>query len=286
MYRLLSILLTLLCPVLYAQMPNTDLWLFKLESDKLQQITLKDPLNITNREGYDNQPAFSPDGKRLYYVSVKEDKQADIYYYDMASKMNIPFTKTRVSEYSPTPVTEGRAIASVVVEADSAQRIHFINTASGLDEKKLEMDSIGYFSFLNQDTLVYYKLTEPHSLRYSVTGTKEDKWLGDSPTRTFRMVNRHALIYGLKDSVQVQYYLYDFLLGKAQNYAQYKGAGEDILWQAPWGLIRAEENRLMRYDEALQQWVLLFDLSSFPVKKITRFAFDPKNKYLVVVNNL
>src|ERR1044072_617605 len=87
-----------LCATLGAQMPNTDLWLFKLESDKLNQIVLKEATNITSREGYDNQPSFSPDGKKIYYVSVKEDKQADIYYHDLGSKMNIPFSKSRVSE--------------------------------------------------------------------------------------------------------------------------------------------------------------------------------------------
>ena len=270
-----------------AQLPNTDLWLFKTEPDKLTKKTiLKEPLNINNREGYDNQPSFSDDGKKIYYVSIKDDKQADLYYFDVGSKMNIPFTKSKVSEYSPVPVEEGRLIASVVVETDSAQRIHFINAATGTDEKKLEMDSIGYYTFLNSDTVIYYKLTSPHSLRYHVKSTKEDKWLANSPIRTFKALNRHTFIYGIKDSLKVTFYSYDFLLRKAQRYTSYPSTNEDIVWHPTWGLVKSEETKLLYFDETKQEWTLLFDLSSFGIKKITRFAFDPKNKYLVVVNNL
>ena len=64
------------------QMPNTELWLFKIENSKQGPLFSK-PQNITNREGYDNQPSFSADGKKIFYVSVREDKQADIYIYDL-----------------------------------------------------------------------------------------------------------------------------------------------------------------------------------------------------------
>ena len=74
--------------VLMAQLPNSDLWLFSIKPSK-ENIELKNPLNINNREGYDNQPSFSEDGKKLFYVSIKEDKQSDIYYYDIKKKQNI-----------------------------------------------------------------------------------------------------------------------------------------------------------------------------------------------------
>jgi hypothetical protein len=287
MEKKLSVLILFFCVLNgFAQFPNSDIWLFKIETDKSNQQTLTKPLNITHREGYDNQPTFSSDGKKIYYVSIKEDNQADIYYYDLRSKKNIPFTKSRVSEYSPTFVEEEKFLASVVVEEDSAQRIHFINTENGLKEKKLDMDSVGYFTFLNSDTVVYYKLTDPHSLRYYSISTSEDKWLGNAPVRGFKAINRHALIYGLKDSSQVAFYIYDFILHKAYKYADYPSLNEDIIWHPTYGLIKAEENKLLRFDETKQTWVLLFDLSGFQIKKITRFIFDPKNKYLVVVNNL
>jgi hypothetical protein len=287
MLKNLSIITCLLLSLtVKSQLPNTDLWLFKIETDKLNKSILKEPLNITNREGYDNQPSFSKDGKKIYYVSIREDKQADIYYYDLGNKMTVPLTKSKISEYSPTLTEDGKFITSVAVEADSAQRIHFINAVSGLDEKKFEMDSVGYYTFLNPDTVIYYKLTQPHSLRYFVKSTNEDKWLANSPIRTFKAINRHTLIYGLKDSARVNFYTYDFLLQKAHKYAEYFSTNEDINWHPTLGLVKSEDARLLHFDEIKKEWLLVYDLSPFGVKKITRFAFDPKNKYLVIVNNL
>lgn len=269
-----------------SQLPNTDLWLFKIETDKLNASILKEPLNITNREGYDNQPSFSKDGKKIYYVSVRQDKQADIYYYELGSKMTVPFTKSKVSEYSPQISDDEKFIISVVVENDSAQRIHFVNSVTGFDEKKFDMDSVGYYTFLNRDTVIYYKLTQPHSLRYFVKSTNEDKWLTNSPIRTFKAIDRHTLIYGTKDSARVTFYTYDFLLQEAHKYAEYLSINEDITWHSTLGLVKSEETKLLRFDEVKKEWLPVYDLSAFGIKKITRFAFDPKNKYLIVVNNL
>ena len=269
-----------------AQMPDTDIWLFKLKTDKLKKSTLVEPHNLTNRPGYDNQPSFSADGKRIFYVSVREDNQADIYVYDISSKKNVAITKSKVSEYSPVLSSDGKYLNSVVVEEDSAQRIHWIDVKTGFHTKKLEMDSVGYYTFLNSDTVIYYKLTEPHSLRYFSSITNEDKWLGNSPVRAFKAINRHTLIYGIKDSSSVTYYKYNFLLHKAERYCDYASLSEDAIWHPQMGLIKSEGTRLLRFNESTNNWELLYDLAVFGIKKITRFAFDAANKQLVVVNNL
>src|SRR4051812_15609586 len=110
-----------------AQLPETDIWLFKLDKDKQKNLVAGKALNITNRKGYDNQPSFSNDGKRIFYVSIKEDKQADIYYYDLKKKKNIQLAYSAESEYSPVQTINGKYISCVVVEKDSAQKIHFLD---------------------------------------------------------------------------------------------------------------------------------------------------------------
>ncbi len=286
MSRKYSILLcVLLSCFLKAQLPDTDVWLFKLEKTKTD-LKLGDPKNITKRTGYDNQPSFSNDSKKIYYVSIREDKQSDIYIYDIGSEKTIQLTKTKESEYSPVLTPDGKYLNSVVVEADSAQRIHFINALTGISDKKFETDSVGYYTFLNADTVLYYKLTNPHSLRFYVKSTNEDKWLGNNPTRAFKTINRHAFIYGVKDSVKVSFYKYDFVFQKAEKYTEYPTTSEDAIWHEQHGLLKSEGNKILRFNEAKKEWLQLFDLSSFGIKKITRFNFDPKNNYLVIVDNL
>ncbi len=269
-----------------AQFPNSDVWLFKIEEEKNVLPVLSHSLNISNREGYDNQPSFTADGSKIYFVSIKEDKQADIYYYELKSKKIKQLTKSKESEYSPVHTAEGRYVTTVMVEADSSQRIHFMNTELGFNEKKFDFDSVGYYHFLNADTVIYYKLTQPHSLRYYVKPSKEDNWLCNAPVRGFKAINRHELIYGIKDSTRVVFYIYDFLIHRASKYCEYPSTNEDIVWHAKWGLLKSEEDKILRYDVTKKEWVLLFDLSNQGIKKITRFDFDSKNKFLVLVNNL
>ncbi len=279
------LLLVLFISIAKAQLPDTDVWLFKLQKTKTD-LKLSDPKNISKRTGYDNQPSFSNDSKKIYYVSIREDKQADIYVYNIGNEKTIQLTKTKESEYSPVFTPDAKCLNSVVVESDSAQRIHFINSLTGVTDKKFEVDSVGYYTFLNNDTVLYYKLTNPHSLRYYVKSTNEDKWLGNNPTRAFKTLNRHAFIFGMKDSVKVTFYKYDFVFQKAEKYAEYPSTNEDAFWHEQHGLLKSEGNKILRYEETKKEWITFFDLSSFGIKKITRFNFDLKNKYLVIVDNL
>ena len=72
---------------IYAQdkMPDTDIYLLNIKSSK-DAFSFSDPINITDRPGYDNQPAFLPDGSGILYTSIHDDGQADIYEYIIATK--------------------------------------------------------------------------------------------------------------------------------------------------------------------------------------------------------
>ncbi len=268
-----------------AQMPESDLWLFKIKQNKQNQIILSDSINLSKRKGYDNQPSFSKDEKLIYYVSVHEDKQADIYTCDLKNKKIIQLTKTKESEYSPQLNHDGKSISVVAVEQDSSQKIHVMDALTGSFLKKYDFDSVGYYQFLNVDTLIYYKLTEPHSLRMHVIKTGEDKWICNNPIRGFKTINRSKLLYGIKDSLKVTYYIYNFALNKAIEYATYKSTNEDAIWHPELGLMKSEGNKILRYIVNKKDWDVYLDLCPFKINKITRFIFDSKNKYLIVVNN-
>ena len=92
--------LVLLPSLLLAQLPDTDIYLFDIKCTG-KTIKIESQKNITNRKGYDNQPFFHPDKSLLYFVSIKEDNQSDIYVYDLNKKNIQQFTKTSISEYSP-----------------------------------------------------------------------------------------------------------------------------------------------------------------------------------------
>lgn len=272
---------------LAAQLPETDIWLFKIEK-KEGKYSYTNPLNITHRAGYDNQPTFSLDGKSILYVLIDSTKQADIYQYSIAKKTSSNLTKSQVSEYSPTIISSGLGFSSVVVEKDSAQRVWQFNMDGTFKTIVHEgTDSIGYHTWLNADSLMYYKLTEPHSLRVLDLKTNIDVWICNNPIRAFKKIgNSSRFIYGIKDSTSTQFRIYNPALRESSLYATYKSLNEDFIWHPELGLIKSEGSDLLRYNEQTKTWDVLFSFSSLGIKKITRFVFDSKTKQLAIVSNL
>ncbi len=272
----------------FAQMPETDIWLVKIEK-KEGVYSYKNPLNITNRKGYDNQPSFSLDNKSIYFVSVKEDNQADIYNYNISSKKLLRLTDTKTSEYSPTLTPDNKLISTVTVETDSAQRVWAFPLLGGQSDLLIpEIDSVGYFTWLNKDTILYYKLTNPHSLRAWNIKANKDVWICDYPTRAFKKIgNTSQFIYGIKkDTTSVEFRIYNPILRESKVYSTYPSTNEDFIWHSELGLIKSEKADLLRYNSLTKTWDVLFSFSDLGIKKITRFAFDYKTKQLVVVSNL
>jgi len=271
----------------FAQLPETDIWLFRL--DKKDSVYMyKDGLNITNRAGYDNQPCFTPDGKQVLYVGICEDSQADIYSYAISKHESHRLTSTPESEYSPQLTPDGLGITCVVVEKDSAQRIWQYDLQGRF--KRIVSpgtDSVGYYTWLNKDSLLYYKLTEPHSLHALNLLSGKDAWICNHPSRAFKpLPGTHSFLYAVKDSASMEYRLYDPVLRSSSRYCQYPSPGEDFIWNGSLGLLRPEGASLLRYNPRSGRWETFLSFEKAGIKKITRFAFDAQNKQLLIVNNL
>jgi hypothetical protein len=276
---------------LSAQMPDTDIWLFKIEK-KEGKYNYANPFNITNTPGYDNQPVFSKDNKVVYYVTIKETNQVEIYSYHIGNKAKIRITHTPESEYSPTLNSENDLMSCVVVLLDSSQQIYNYDLSgkvapSPLSKGNSNPDSVGYFTFLNRDTVLYYKLTEPHSLRAWDMISNKDVWICNHPTRSIKKIGSSSkFMYGIKDSVSTQFRIYNPSLRESSLYATYPSLNEDFIWHHELGLIKSEGADLLRYNESTKNWEVLFSFSSLGIKKITRFVFDSKTKQLAIVSNL
>lgn len=271
----------------FAQLPETDIWLFKLDKKDSAYI-YRDGLNITNRAGYDNQPCFTPDGKQVLYVGICEDNQADIYSYMIARHESHRLTNTPESEYSPQLTPDGLGITCVVVEKDSAQRIWQYDLQGRFKYMVSPgTDSVGYYTWLNKDSLLYYKLTEPHSLHALNLQNGKDAWICDHPSRAFKPVpGTKNFVYAVKDSASMTCRLYNPVLRSSSVYCHYPSLSEDFIWNEALGLVKSEGASLLRYNPRSQRWETFLSFEKAGIKKITRFAFDAHNKQLLIVNNL
>ena len=101
---------------LHAQ-PNTDVYVFDLNFDN-GNIKLSNPKNISNNDGYDNQPSFLNNSSILF--ASTRDGQTDIRLFNIeAGSTTTWITDTPTgSEYSPLKIPNKKAVSAIRLDLD------------------------------------------------------------------------------------------------------------------------------------------------------------------------
>jgi len=115
----------------FGQIKTTEIWLMDLmQSDG--KVSAKNELKVTNNDFYDNQPCFSKDGSMIWYASMPDTTQSDLFSYNLKLKETKQVTNTPESEYQPFPIPFYKDKLSIVrVDADGAQRLYILNGVGG-----------------------------------------------------------------------------------------------------------------------------------------------------------
>lgn len=270
----------------YSQLPDCDIWLLDIK-DSAGKISLSNPQIITYRKeyGYDNQPAFSPDGKYLLYSSQRDSGEAtDIYKYDLITKQTTQFTKTPTSEYSPTFTLDGKNISVVMVEKDSVQRLWKFPLVGGEPTCIMKnVDSIGYHCWINKDSIAVFVLTKPSfTLQVANINSQKPKVLADSIGRCMRMRDgnlwfttkaghfNNVYEYSLKSKTS---YIKGMI--ESEDYCFYKNA----IWSC------SDNTIVTGYMNSKSGATEIINLWSLGIFKATRITISPDGKKLAVVSN-
>ena len=149
----------------FSQIPSYDIYMAPLIKGDALGYRIGPILNISKHPGYDNQPSFSPDGKWIYFSSIRDSVQTDIYAANTSNWLIKQITNTPESEYSPEFFSDGKTFSTVRVEMDSTQRMWQFN-ADGSAAKVMmpDIDSMGYYCRINNDFYVFFMVTEPSTL--------------------------------------------------------------------------------------------------------------------------
>ena len=169
-----------------AQTPDTDIYLAPV---RLRDgwVAVGAPRNITERVGYDNQPFFTPDGRSILYTARIDDKQTDIFRYDMRSRKTTRLTDTPESEYSPTPAKGGFSV--VRVERDSVQRLWWFDKL-GHNPKLLLPDvrPVGYHAWMGAQELALFVLGSPATLQVASVANPQPKIVAQNVGRSVQKI--------------------------------------------------------------------------------------------------
>jgi len=140
--------------------PSTDIWLVPIDLDA-SPPKLGDALNLTDRDGYDNQPLFEPEGNSLLFTSQR-DGQTDIYKVRLSIAPLEQLTDTAESEYSATVMPSGHEFSAIRVESDGTQRLWAFRRDGSAPRLVLEnVAPVGYQAWTPDGALALFILGEP-----------------------------------------------------------------------------------------------------------------------------
>ncbi len=272
---------------LLAQVPQgTDVYVASCAINE-NKFSLQSPVNITNREGYDNQPHFSIDGKLLYYVAIKDDGQSDVYTYDFKTQKSLQLTKTVESEYSPKISLAENAITVVRVETDSTQLLwNYALNGTNPEVICTQVDSVGYYTHVNQNEMAFFKVTAVSSLWLLNKKDCKESLLASNVGRSIQALNDGQVYFTqMIDSVRwiVKMNLKNRQLEKVVKMVE---EGEDFALLGNDYFCMSAKSKLYTFKkENNQTWVEIADFSSFGLNNLKRIAFNKNLTKLAFVND-
>ncbi|QBN18481.1 TolB family protein [Flavobacterium nackdongense] len=240
------------------------------------------PVNISNNEGYDNQPSFIEKLNAVAYVSSRNKKPTDVYLYDLATAKTQQFTNNKEAEYSPKTTPDGKFISVVKDTDQNLTRI----SLDGLVTEKLytSKDSIGYYCWLNKSEIAAFTLSKPKiTLKLIHIKNKTEQYLTDSIGRS---------LYKYRDGIVICQKLKK---GSYVSFIDKKGAitqlielpknTEDFYLTADGWLFSSNESKLIycNLTAKTKVWQEVANLKAMGISKIFRLAVNQDKNKLVFV---
>jgi dipeptidyl aminopeptidase/acylaminoacyl peptidase len=272
-------------PLVAQAVPDVDIFLVDLVT-RNGTLTATGARNLTSRIGYDNQPSWSRDGRAIYFTSIGDDAQADIYRMDRQGAALARVTMTAESEYSATVVPGGSAISVIRVERDSTQRLWRVPLDGGADQVILaDIKPVGYHTWASESTLALFVLGSPNTLQLARTSTGRADTIITSIGRSLHTTRDGSVSFVHKVSAEEWWLmLLDTRTRAMQRLVQMPLRVEDYAW-LPDGRVVAGEGSILRVFDPRTggSWETVADLAQFGIRDITRLAVSPSGDAIAVV---
>lgn len=306
--RILPLLLAIVA--LQAPPPGTDVFLATLATSG-GSLTLGAPVNISDHAGYDNQPAFTPDGAAILFTSDRSrivtapvegappaTPRTDIYRYDIAAKRVTQVTDTMEAEYSPTITPDGRGISAIRVEADGTQRLwRFLLEGKNPALVLPDVKPVGYHAWIDAHRLALFVLGGrglPATLQLADTATGKavviatdiGRSLQRMPSGAISFVQREAGKDGAPPSVTIKQFDADAIGDARVSILTSAVAGStqpDLAWLPDGSVLMAHGGKLHQWRRGAASWRVVADLDAAGLRSVSRLAVSPGGDRIAIV---
>ena len=267
---------------------GTEIYMLEIQKTT-EGFKTKNPINISNRIGYDNQPSFHP-SKSLIYFSSQNNGQTDIWSYNYKSKKLAQITNTEDSEYSPTVTPDQKYLSCIVQRKSNGDQDLVRFSIKNTEKSEIILESqksgkIGYNTWSPDNKLITFVLGDPNSLQQFDINAKKGTVLGKNIGRSLHYVSaKNAFSFVEKDGETWKIKLLNPENQKISVYADALSESEQYnAWDKNGILFGSKNEGLYFFEEKTKSWKELTLPPNLPKNKISRLAI--KDQYLVLVIN-
>jgi hypothetical protein len=266
---------------------NTEIFLFDIKSES-SNIVLNNGKNISNNEGYDNQPSFL-DSEKVLYASTRNG-QTDVAQYHSNYNSKIFINSTDGSEYTPLKIPTKNAVSAIRLDKDGKQRLYSYSLSNGESTELIKDLVVAYYTWYDEKTTVS-AVIEGEQLNLYVTNILEGtnrKYATKVGRSLHKIPNSNLVSFIYKESeTQWQIRSLNPITGITRLIANTLQGVEDICWLDGKTLLSGKDGILYKLTlKRDNNWKKVADLSSYGIKNITRLAVNSDVTKLLITGEL
>jgi hypothetical protein len=282
----LAPLFLLAVPLAVPAQQTTDIFLADLATQD-GRLQIGEPVNVTRRAGYDNQPWFLPDGRGFLYVSQRGE-QTDVYRYDIGPGTSTQVTRTPVNEYSPTLPGDGRRMLVVRWPTDMSTGALWWYSRDGtpLEPARGSVPRVGYYAFADDTTLALFINDSIQSFLLADTRTGDTvrvgrRMGGSGPRR----IPGHNAVSFLQQASDGAWWLsrLDIATRVATPLVAMLEGATNYAWTQHGSVLAARAGTIYEWAPG-QSWVALATFTDPMMQRITRIAISDAGDRIAFVS--
>jgi hypothetical protein len=266
---------------------NTEIFLFDLENNN-SKIELKNGKNISNSDGYDNQPSFYSDNL-LLFVSTR-NSQTDIVTYNILNK-EVDFINSTPEggEYSPQKIPNSNNVSAVRLDNDGKQRLYTYDFKTGSSEVLIDSLVVAYYTWYDEQTIVS-AVIEADNLKLYVTNTKtgQSRTYDSNIGRSFHKIpNSNLVSFISKEYEKWHVKSLNPLTGEMKVITETAKNSEDMCWLIDGSIIMPMKNTIYKFNPKMDEAFTVFKaFNDDNLQNITRIATNEKGTLLALVSEV
>lgn len=244
------------------------------------------PKNISNNEGYDNQPSFYDDNRLLFSSTL--NGQTDIALYDIKSESKSWMSDTpNGGEYSPLRIPGQDDISAIRLDENGLQRLYRYEFKTGKHKELIAHLKVGYHIWYNDHIIVCTVLVENRMDLVVVNLQDNTRYtMQKNVGRSLHKIPQTDLIsYISKENDTMLVKSMHPISGATSSIVGLFGPSEDVAWTNNGTLLAGYKNNLLGFDYLTgQSWKLLFSFVEKEIPAISRLAISPNGKRVAFVS--